>query len=76
MDVKTASFKGDLQDEVYMTQFEGLKVKGKENMVYRLTRSIFGLKLTSHQRFLKFVTFGFNVQWINVYISRSVTVDS
>ena len=47
MDVKTAFLNGDLSEEVYMSQPEGFKENGKENMVYRLKRSIYGLKQAS-----------------------------
>ncbi|RVW21791.1 Retrovirus-related Pol polyprotein from transposon TNT 1-94 [Vitis vinifera] len=40
MDVKTAFLNGDLSEEVYMSQPEGFKENGKENMVCRLKRSI------------------------------------
>ena len=49
MDVKTAFLNGDLSEEVYMLQPEGFKANGKENMVCRLKRSIFGLKQPSRQ---------------------------
>ena len=44
MDVKTAFLNGDLYEEVYMQQPEGFVVDGKENMVCRLQKSIYGLK--------------------------------
>ena len=47
MDVKTVFLNGDLSEEVYMSQSEGFKEKGKENMVCRLKRSIYGLKQAS-----------------------------
>ena len=63
MDVKIAFLNGDLSEEVYMSQPEGLKENGKENMVCRLKRSIYGLKQASHQWYLKFdkivMSFGF-----------------
>lgn len=40
MDVRIASFNADFQEEVYMTQFEGFKVKGKENMVHGLKKKV------------------------------------
>ncbi|RVW22815.1 Retrovirus-related Pol polyprotein from transposon TNT 1-94 [Vitis vinifera] len=63
MDVKIAFLNGDLSEEVYMSQPEGFKENGKENMVCRLKRSIYGLKQASRQWYLKFdkivTSFGF-----------------
>lgn len=44
LDVKTAFLNGDLQEEVLMEQPEGFVIKGKENQIYRLNKSIYGLK--------------------------------
>ncbi|KIK13985.1 hypothetical protein PISMIDRAFT_17612 [Pisolithus microcarpus 441] len=44
VDVKTAFLYGKLDEEIYMEQPEGFKVKGQEHMVYRLLRSLYGLK--------------------------------
>ena len=54
MDVKIAFLNGDLSEEVYMLQLESFKENGKENMVCRLKRSIYGLKQASCQWYLKF----------------------
>ncbi|KXJ62447.1 hypothetical protein RP20_CCG009210 [Aedes albopictus] len=43
-DVKTAYLHGQLDEELYMVQPPGHVVKGKENKVCRLRRSIYGLK--------------------------------
>src|SRR6201988_5570594 len=43
-DVKTAFFYGELEEELYMEQPEGFKVKGQEGKVMRLKRAIYGLK--------------------------------
>ena len=47
MGVKTTFLKGDLYEEVYMQQPEGFVVDGKEDMVCRLKKSIYGLKQAS-----------------------------
>ena len=44
MDVKTAFLNGELTEEVFMKQPEGFIQQGKENLVCRLNRSIYGLK--------------------------------
>jgi len=44
LDVKTAFLYGKLDEEIYMEQPEGFKVKGQERKVLRLRRAIYGLK--------------------------------
>ena len=44
LDVNTTFLHGDLEEEIYMHQLEGFIVQGKENLVYRLTKSLYGLK--------------------------------
>ena len=44
MDVKTTFLHGDLEEKIYMSQPEGFEVKGKENLVCRLKKSLYGLK--------------------------------
>jgi hypothetical protein len=44
LDVKTTFLHGDLEEEIYMQQPQGYEVKGKENLVCRLKKSLYGLK--------------------------------
>ncbi|WVZ83632.1 hypothetical protein U9M48_030760 [Paspalum notatum var. saurae] len=54
MDVKTAFLNGDLLENIYMAQPEGFVVKSTEHMGCRLKKSIYGLKQSSRQWYLKF----------------------
>jgi len=44
MDVKTAFLNGNLEEEIYLDQPIGFVLKGQEDKVCRLKRSIYGLK--------------------------------
>jgi transposase InsO family protein len=44
MDVKSAYLNGDLEEDIYMTQPEGYQVAGKEQLVCKLSKSLYGLK--------------------------------
>jgi len=57
LDVKTTLLHVDLEKEIYMEQYEGFKVIGKENLVYRLRKSLYGLKKPLRQWYRKFDSF-------------------
>ena len=54
MDVKTAFFNGELDEEIYMQQPVGFITKDQERKVCKLLKSIYGLKQSSRQWYLKF----------------------
>ena len=43
LNVKTSFLHGDLEEEIYMQQPEGFEVKGKENLVCKLKKSLYGI---------------------------------
>ena len=49
VDVKTAFLYEKLDEELYMEQPEGFKIKGQEYKVLRLLRAIYGLKQAALQ---------------------------
>jgi hypothetical protein len=57
LDVKTTFLHGDLEEEIYMQQPQGYEVKGKENLVCRLKKNLYGLKQSPMQWHLKFDRF-------------------
>jgi hypothetical protein len=57
LDVKTTFLHGDLEEEIYMQQSQGYEFKGKENLVCRLKKSLYGLKQALRQWYLKFDRF-------------------
>ena len=77
MDVKTTFLNGDLEEDVYMDQPVGFAEEGKEHMVCKLKRSIYGLKQASRQWYLKFndtiVSFGFKENTVDRCIYLKVS---
>ena len=44
LDMKTTFLHGDLEEEIYMQQPKGFEESGKEHLVFRLKKSLYGLK--------------------------------
>eukprot|EP00253_Pinus_taeda_P010898 PITA_10898 len=57
LDVKTAFLHGDLDEEIYMEQLEGFVQHCNEKFVYRLKKSLYGLKQSPRQWYKKFDSF-------------------
>jgi hypothetical protein len=54
IDVKTALLNGELEEEIYMTQLGGFVVKGQEDKVCKLMKSLYDLKQAPKQWHEKF----------------------
>jgi ATP-binding cassette subfamily B (MDR/TAP) protein 1 len=57
MDVKTAFLHGDLEDDIYMKQLDGFQVKGQEDYVCRLRKSMYRLKQAPRQWYKKLLNY-------------------
>jgi hypothetical protein len=57
LDVKTTFLHGDLEEDIYRQQPQGYEVKGKENLVCRFKKSLYGVKQDPRLWYLKFDKF-------------------
>jgi hypothetical protein len=57
LDVKTAFLHGEFEEIIYMLQPEGFIVEGKEDQVCQLKRSLYGLKQSPRQWYMRFDSF-------------------
>jgi hypothetical protein len=55
--VKTTFLHGELEEEIYMDQPKGFIVSGKEDLVCKLKRSLYGLKQSPRQWYKRFDSF-------------------
>ena len=78
--MRTAFLNGELDEEIYMSQPVGFGVIGKEHMACKLKKSIYGLKQTSRQWYVKFdrivCTNGFKENVADQCIYMKVSVSS
>jgi hypothetical protein len=57
LDVKTAFLHGELEEDIYIEQPEGFVIPGKEKLVCKLKKSLYGLKQSPRQWYKRFDTF-------------------
>jgi hypothetical protein len=57
MDIDTAFLNGELEEEIYMKQPQGLEEPGQEHLVCRLLRSLYGLKQAPRAWYKTFTDF-------------------
>ena len=74
LDVKTAFLHGDIEEEIFLEQPESFKVKGKENMVCKLKKSLYGLKQVPQQWYKKFDSFMMSQEYKWTFADPSVYV--
>jgi transposase InsO family protein len=74
MDVKTAFLNGDLQEEIYMKQPPGFIEPGKEHLVCRLNRSLYGLKQSPRAWYQKLDTFLLSIHMKRSAVDHSLYV--
>ena len=64
MDVKTTFLHGDLEEEIYMKQLEGFIVKGNNELVCKLKKSLYGLKQSPRMWYQTFDTYIFGLGFV------------
>jgi len=74
LDVKIAFLHDDLEEDIYMVQPEGFAIKGKENFVCRLRKSLYGLKQTPKQWYRNFDSFMMDHVYDKTYSDHCVFV--
>ncbi|OAE25312.1 hypothetical protein AXG93_4620s1260 [Marchantia polymorpha subsp. ruderalis] len=77
-DVKTAFLHGDLDEEIYMKQPVGFIVKGKEEIVCMLKKSLYGLKQALRQWVIEFDDFMLAHPWksLQTFLGQSLKTDA
>ena len=63
LDVKTAFFHCDLEEGIYMMQPQGYIMSEKEQLACKLKKSLYGLKQTPKQWYMKFDRFMVSIEF-------------
>ncbi|KAA3480450.1 copia LTR rider [Gossypium australe] len=66
IDVKTTFLHDDLEKNIYMQQPKGFKIKGKEDHISLLQKSLYDLKLSSRQWYMKFDSFMLSISFARI----------
>ena len=74
LDVKIAFLHGDLDEEIFMEQPKGFKVKGKENVVCKLKKILYKLKQVPRQWYKKFDSFMMSQEYKRTFANPCVYV--
>jgi hypothetical protein len=64
MDVKKTLLHGDLEEEIYMKQPKGFVVRGNNNLVRKLKRSLYGLNKSPRIRKQNFDTYILSIGFV------------
>jgi len=72
MDVKTTFLHGDLEEEIYMKQYEGFIKEGKEKLVYKLNKSFYGLKQSPRMWYQQFNTYILGLYFVHSNVDHCI----
>jgi hypothetical protein len=72
MDVKTTFIHGDLKEEIYMKQPEGFVVNGKQELVCKLKRSLYGLQQLPRMCYQKFDTYILSLGFVRSKVDHCI----
>jgi hypothetical protein len=72
MDVKIKFLHGNLQEKIYMKHPEGFVVKGKKELVYKLKKSLYGLKQSPGMWYQKFETCILGIRFVRSMVDNCV----
>ena len=72
MDAKTTLLHGDLEEEIYMKQPEGFIVKGKNDLVCKLKKFLYGLKKCPRMWYQRFDTYVLGLGFVRNKVDHCV----